>query len=325
MLDPEYSSYVEKGSQASPRTFLSFNDTLGKEITRYINDPDYARRYRADDYNYQDVKRLDKLTDDEKNVIRAMASKGDYEGIEGYYGLIERDLNERVQNERNEKARELSYDHPVLAGVGNVASSFATPFAFFENAGQAIKNKITGEYVPTDINSPAFAATHFGEQSEDGITERVYDAVGGGRVGDIASNVTSGILSGLSDAPKYALGPLGIGLMALDAAGESTHTALKNGSDPSEAFLLSSVDGLATGMSRKIPIDVAVKTLQNEFVLNDGKNYNAYVKEGIENGMSGAGAELAALAKIVGPEMMKEIVADVAQRGAISFLSKLFS
>ncbi len=142
MFDPEYLSYVEKGSQAPPRTVLSFKDTLGKEITRYINDPDYARRYRADDYNYQDVKRLDKLTDDEKNVIRAMASKGDYEGIEGYYGLIERDLNERVQNERNAKVREFSYDYPVLAGVGNVASSFATPFAFFENAGQAIKKKI---------------------------------------------------------------------------------------------------------------------------------------------------------------------------------------
>lgn len=40
---------------------------------------------------------------------------------------------------------------PFIAGVGNVASSFLTAPAFFANAGQAIKNGITGEFEPKRI------------------------------------------------------------------------------------------------------------------------------------------------------------------------------
>lgn len=150
----------------------------------------------------------------------------------------------------------------------------------------------------------------FGEQSEEGIGDWAYDFAGGGERGEIAEILAKDVVSIARDASKIPLGGWGIPFAALDGASRTTYDALKKGEKPSKAFGLATTAGASEAVSASIKksFDILVEAPQNEFAINGGEKYNQYVKEALEAGASGAGAELFALAKIYGPEVAKSII-----------------
>lgn len=283
--NPDFAKFVDYGKTVNPQKKFFEENILGKEVVDFVNDPNYAIRSMGDNDNLE-LERFLKLTDKEKSVIRAYASMNDYATVEDYYKLLERDLNARVQNEKNEKSRDFSYKHPIIAGVGNVASSFLTAPAYLENARQAIENGIKREYEPTDTNSPAFRMTHFGEQSEEGIGDRAYDAVGGGAVGEAAEILAKDVVSIARDASKIPLGGWGIPFTALDGASKTTYGALEKGESPDKALWEATKKGTISVAADKFDIPPIGEVILEEMFLKKEGEYRAKLREFEGKGMS---------------------------------------
>ncbi len=308
MKNPDFSKFVAWGEAEMPQIDFVEENRLGKELVNFINDPVYKLSYAVGNNDKRDASRFLKLTDKEKDIIRAYASMNDYATVEDYYKLLERDLNARVQNEKNEKSRDFSHEHPLLAGIGNVASSFLTAPAYLENARQAIENGIKGEYEPTDINSPAFALTHFGEQSEEGIGDWAYGIAGGGKTGEAAEILAKDGVSIMRDASKIPLGGWGIPFTALDGASGTTYDALERGEKPGKALWEASKKGALSAVADKFEIPPIVETVLEEIILENDGEYQSKLREFQKKGMTKEDAAKKAGEATFGKTVWEEIV-----------------
>ncbi len=258
---PDFNSSVRAGSTITPHTFGK-----ASEILNYMNGDE---TYRAQKHliaskgatQYWLGRNIDEMSEDEKNVIRYYASKGEMDKVKEYYELLERDLNRRVTVEQNNTAEKNAYNLPVLGAVANVASSFGTPAGYVKNLVQTGKNAITGEYEPTDTNAPTFSYAHAARATSDGVTQRAYDAAGGGTWGEIASFAAGTGLSLANYLSKLPLGPTGAMIaMSADTAGQKTLDVLERGGTQGEALFLSTAAAALEALTEKLPLENLFKT-----------------------------------------------------------------
>ncbi len=131
----------------------------------------------------------------------------------------------------------------TAAGLGSVT-------AFTQTAGQAIKNRITGEYEPVDIYSPMFDRAREQQVIQRAATERDTPWV------RFLKEAGFSIAGSLANAAVG--GPVGEGaslaLMGANAAGSSALDASERGLTPAQAATLGGVNGALEAATEMIPV-----------------------------------------------------------------------
>ncbi|MBE6965532.1 MAG: hypothetical protein E7441_05800 [Ruminococcaceae bacterium] len=240
----------------------------GEEISALINNPEEREKYRSIDKRFgessETLAHVEAMTDAEKKTIQYFASTGQYDKVEEYYELLKTTLNKRVQEARNKQTYKEAYEKPVTGAVKNVMASFATPAAYVANTANAVGNIFRDEYVPTDTNTDAFSGAHAAKQTSAGVTERAYDAAGGGTKGELASLLAGTGLSMANFLSKAPLGATGAMLaMGADTAGQTTLDVLERGGTAGQALFLSTAAGAIEALTEKMPLDNLFRTAKD--------------------------------------------------------------
>jgi hypothetical protein len=199
------------------------------------------------------------MTQREKDVLAYYVSKNDWASAEQYLKTLDRALNERYMEQIRQRTRETAEKYPVLGAVTSVASSFATPAAYFTTGVRAVRNALTDNYAPTDINSPWFMGAHVQQASAEGVQNAAYNAAyratGSAAAADVAAFAASTGLSILNFGAKAVMGPLALPYMGAEAAGMKALEAQQQGATAGEAFSLATIAGIIEIATEKIPLD----------------------------------------------------------------------
>ena len=338
---------------------------IGEEITALINNPEEREKYRSIDKRFgessETLAHVEAMTAAEKKTIQYFASTGQYDKVEEYYKLLKTTLNKRVQEARNKQTYKEAYEKPVTGAAKNVMASFATPAAYVANAVNAAGNIFRDEYVPTDTNTDAFSGAHAAKQTSAGVTERAYDAAGGGTRGEFASLLAGTGLSMANFLSKAPLGATGAMLaMGADTAGQTTLDVLERGGTAGQALFLSTAAGAIEALTEKMPLDNLFRTAKDVgktgikttiksvlkqsgmeateemvselantaldvAVMRDNSEYRSYISELEASGMSRAEAEKEAFFQYFGKNILLAgaggAISGVAMGGGASAIS----
>lgn len=307
---------------------------LNAKIEGFVEfDPDRRRAKQAlsaiqsGEYGLQPG--LSKLTDEEKNIFLSAVGRGDWSSAGKYLSLLERDLNRRDQEAQSAESEQYAYEHPVAGTVSRLGAGLFRGLGYAANAGQAVKNAVTGDYEPTDPNSKWFRAAHGARDLQSGLEQRAEDAGGpvarqaaslGLSAGDMVMQMGVGGLAGPSAS---------LGLMGASVAGDTTLDSLERGGTPGQALANATVAGAAEILTEKLPVDQLFSlakgsgktgvrevvrgllgtmgsegaqeavteiadNLADQAIMGDKSQYENYVRSLMEGGMDEAGARSAA-------------------------------
>ena len=201
--------------------------------------------------DYRVDAKLQYMTDEERKVFQYYVGSGDYAGAQEYLDALDRYLNARQQQDFSEQQRADAEEHPAKGAAANIASSFFNGFGYVRNAAQAAENAATGEYVPTDYNSPYFGFAHLTRDTAQGVHQAAHDA--GGSVGALAADV--GLSLGQMGS-KLAGGNWATLLFTgANAAEGTTLDSLERGATPGQALATGTVAGAVEILTEKLPVD----------------------------------------------------------------------
>ena len=232
-----------------------------------------------------ETKNLGYATEDEKNTLLYYAGKGDWQAMQQYYEVIERDLQQRRQEETNRQTADWANENKALGVAANIAGNLASPLALLETGGQAIKNAITGENEPVNTASPLMAGAQLQQATQEGITRDM------GRTGQFLTNTGLSIGQNLVRLP---LGPAAaLGSMAASAGGQTALDTAERGGSAGQALSLALLSGAAEGLTEKLPLD----------------NIFRLAKEGAGGGLKNA---VKAVLRQAGTEAGEETVSEIA-------------
>ena len=200
------------------------------------------------------------MTQEQRDTLMYYAGTNQWDMASEYLESIQREVNAKTAQAEMETAREYSQQHPILGAVGNAAAGLLTPFSYLANAGNVIKNQITGEYTPTDINSNLFQGARLNQATQEGVTTAARDMpilgdieIGGRNLGSELAGVGLSLGQVLSRAP---FGPAGaLALAGGSAAGQQTYDTLASGGTEGQALAMSTAVGLIEAATEKIGID----------------------------------------------------------------------
>lgn len=207
------------------------------------------------------------MSQEEKDTLLGLAGTGDWDQAGEYYKALKRDLNARKTAKETEELGQLAKRAPILGAAINMEADLFQGGAYLANAGQMVKNAVTGEYEPTDYNSGWFgpantaAATakgvaQAGEEAGAKLGEKVGGEKGAEVGGKVGSFVSQGALSVGNMLTKMPLGPVGsMAAIYGSAAGGNTLDALQRGASPEEAAMTSTAAGAAEVLTEKLPFD----------------------------------------------------------------------
>ena len=233
----------------------------------------------------EETKNLKYATEDEKNTLLYYAGKGDWQAMQQYYSVIERDLQQRRQEETNRQTADWANENKALGVAANIAGNLASPLALLETGGQAIKNAITGENEPVNTASPLMAGAQLQQATQEGITRDM------GRTGQFLTNTGLSIGQNLVRLP---LGPAAaLGSMAASAGGQTALDTAERGGSAGQALSLALLSGAAEGLTEKLPLD----------------NIFRLAKEGAGGGLKNA---VKAVLRQAGTEAGEETVSEIA-------------
>ena len=233
----------------------------------------------------EETKNLKYATEDEKNTLLYYAGKGDWQAMQQYYEVIERDLQQRRQEETNRQTADWANENKALGVAANIAGNLASPLALLEAGGQAIKNAITGENEPVNTASPLMAGAQLQQATQEGITRDM------GATGQFLTNTGLSIGQNLVRLP---LGPAAaLGSMAASAGGQTALDTAERGGSAGQALSLALLSGAAEGLTEKLPLD----------------NIFRLAKEGAGGGLKNA---VKAVLRQAGTEAGEETVSEIA-------------
>lgn len=204
-------------------------------------------------------------TPEEKKTFNYLLGKKDYAGLEKYLNAIQPKLTERqadfdFEMDKGDAKQHATFNTlalPFHSAIGGVE-------AFGKTTYNALKQHLTGEYVPTDQNGSSFRSVRHADAIREGVT---------GKVGDTAANIfgegvrpateflTSTGLSIAESAASLAAGlatgqpGIAIGAMSASAAGQGAHDSLERGGSTGQAFELGFTNALIEAATEKLPID----------------------------------------------------------------------
>ena len=233
----------------------------------------------------EETKNLKYATEDEKNTLLYYAGKGDWQAMQQYYSVIERDLQQRRQEATNQEMADWANKNKVGGVAANIAGNLASPLALLETGGQAVKNAITGENEPVNTASPLMAGAQLQKATQEGITRDM------GAVGQFLTNTGLSIGQNLVRLP---LGPAAaLGSMAASAGGQTALDTAERGGSAGQALSLALLSGAAEGLTEKLPLD----------------NIFRLAKEGTGGGLKNA---VKAVLRQAGTEAGEETVSEIA-------------
>lgn len=200
------------------------------------------------------------MTQEQRDTLMYYAGTNQWDMASEYLESIQREVNAKAAQAEMETAREYSQQHPILGAVGNAAAGLLTPISYLANAGNVIRNQITGEYTPTDINSNLFQGARLNQATQEGVTTAAQDMpilgdieIGGRNLGSELAGAGLSIGQVLSRAP---FGPAGaLALAGGSAAGQQTYDTLASGGTEGQALAMSTAVGLIEAATEKIGID----------------------------------------------------------------------
>lgn len=286
LLAPDARQTIGQAGTKSGNTLGSILDGTFdmRRAARYLTDPEFASKavQGTDGKVGED---LDFLTEDEKNTLLYYAGKGDWQAMKQYYSVIERDLQQRRQEETNRQAAESANKNKVGGVAANIAGSLLSPLALVETGGQAIKNAITGENEPVNTASPLMWGAQLQQATQEGITRDM------GATGQFLTNTGLSIGQNLVRLP---LGPAAaLGSMAASAGGQTALDTAERGGSAGQALSLALLSGAAEGLTEKLPLD----------------NIFRLAKEGAGGGLKNA---VKAVLRQAGTEAGEETVSEIA-------------
>ena len=286
LLAPDARQTIGQAGTKSGNTLGSILDGTFdmRRAARYLTDPEFASKavQGTDGKVGED---LDFLTEDEKNTLLYYAGKGDWQAMKQYYSVIERDLQQRRQEETNRQTAESANKNKVGGVAANIAGSLLSPLALLETGGQAVKNAITGENEPVNTASPLMAGAQLQQATQEGITRDM------GATGQFLTNTGLSIGQNLVRLP---LGPAAaLGSMAASAGGQTALDTAERGGSAGQALSLALLSGAAEGLTEKLPLD----------------NIFRLAKEGAGGGLKNA---VKAVLRQAGTEAGEETVSEIA-------------
>lgn len=299
-----------------------------RNVAQYLyleaNGDPIAERYgNAMDY------KVGQMTQKQKDTVLSYIGTGEFDRAREYLSDIERGLNEQANGQFQSTMAQWAQEHPVQGAAANIFSwPFSIP-ATVENLGQAVKNKVTGEYVPADVNSDAYLGARIGLGTSQGVQEAAREAAtdtfGSETAGSVASFLAGTGLSIGQNLTQLPLGPLALAGMGASASGTSTVEALDRGATPGQAAALGLSSGVIEALTEKLPLDnlfriagsgkqTAMETVKNILrqmgteateeaisevagnvvdaaVMRDRSEFQSYVRQLEEQGMSRTEAE----------------------------------
>lgn len=202
---------------------------------------------------------LDRMSESQRNRLAWYVGTGDYDGAADYLNRIVPELNQAEAKGVEQALSGWAQEHPFQGAAVNITSwPFNIP-AYFSNAGQAVKNAVTGK----DGQNPHLSAnvgTRIGTGTSQGTQQAAREAAtqafGSETAGELASFlVGEGLSIGQNVSRVALLGPGSLYGMMASTAGSGTQDVLDRGGTPGQAFLEGTAEGLIEGITEKIPLD----------------------------------------------------------------------
>lgn len=255
------------------------------------------------------------INDDELATLMTLREE-DPELADRYYEILEYALNER---KAEAQAEDIS-NRSTIGKIGTyLGAGFSAPGSLFDTIGSAIREGITGEYKPADLNSDAY----WGSRTRAQISDELLSGIDSPFVRFLAE-------TGLSAADYLTKlpfgGPAALGIMSATSAGETAYDALARGASAADAAWSGIANGAVTALTEKLPLDNLFRiaksgagfltrngiknvlqqsgieateelvssylnTLTDIAINGDKSNYNLTVENYMQNGMSREEAE----------------------------------
>ena len=255
------------------------------------------------------------INDDELATLMTLREE-DPELADRYYEILEYALNER---KAEAQAEDIS-NRSTIGKIGTyLGAGFSAPGSLLDTIGSAIREGITGEYKPADLNSDAY----WGSRTRAQISDELLSGIDSPFVRFLAE-------TGLSAADYLTKlpfgGPAALGIMSATSAGETAYDALARGASAADAAWSGIANGAVTALTEKLPLDNLFRiarsgagfltrngiknvlqqsgieateelvssylnTLTDIAINGDKSNYNLTVENYMQNGMSREEAE----------------------------------
>ncbi|MBS1348311.1 MAG: hypothetical protein HP052_02405, partial [Firmicutes bacterium] len=212
------------------------------------------------------------ITDDEVAIYETLKLT-DPQGAERYWEILEYELNARSAEAQAQGLKDAS----GLANLGAyLGSAVAAPLGVLNTGYEALRQWITGEYRPVDINADAYIGARVSNQAQQNLTGDIEEPF-------IQFLAQTG-LSMASYAAKLPFGPTGA-LVALstEAANTIAYDTLQRCGSAADAFWNGLLSGTIEAMTEKLPLDRLFKMARGGTKLLS--------KAGIKNVLSQAGIE----------------------------------
>ncbi len=213
----------------------------------------------AEGFGYAMDYKANQMTQAQKDTVLYYIGTGEYDKASQYLADIERELNERANSGFQETMTQWAQEHPVQGALTNMFSWPLSIPATVENLGEAVRQKVTGEYAPADVNRDAYLGARIGTGTSQGVQEAARqaatDAFGNETAGDVAAFLAGTGLSIGQNITQLPLGALTLPAMAASASGTSTVEALDRGATPGQAAVLGLSEGLIEALTEKLPLE----------------------------------------------------------------------
>lgn len=266
--------------------------TVAQYLSMEADGSGMAERYgNALDY------KATQMTQDEKNTVLYYIGTGEYDTAAQYLSDLERTLNERANSGFQETMTQWAQEHPVQGALTNIFSWPLSIPATVDNLGEAVRQKITGEYAPADVNRDAYLGARIGTGTSQGVQEAAREAAtdtfGNETAGDVAAFLAGTGLSIGQNLTQLPLGALTLPAMAASSSGTHTVNALDRGASPGQAAILGLSNGIIEALTEKLPLE------------------NLYRLVG-QTGRQGAGQVVRGILRQMGTEATEESISEIA-------------
>ena len=229
-----------------------------RSVAQYLS-MEASQNPSTEGFGYAMDYKANQMTQAQKDTVLYYIGAGEYDKASQYLSDIERELNERANSGFQETMTQWAQEHPVQGALTNMFSWPLSIPATVDNLGEAVRQKVTGEYAPADVNRDAYLGARIGTGTSQGVQEAARevatDTFGNETAGDVAAFLTGAGLSIGQNLTQLPLGPLTLPAMAASASGTSTVEALDRGASPGQAAVLGLSSGLIEGLTEKLPLE----------------------------------------------------------------------
>ena len=203
------SATVEKGPTAG--FGIGFGTSwwgAGDPVYDYINDIDSTREKwkNPSTMGHSPYSIYDYMDKGEVKTYNYLYNTDGKEAAKKYLDYIEYDLNARRTQRVAESAAHAANKAPILSSAASIPANLVSGIGLLDVAGQNLKRKLSGEYVPIDYNRGTMAPTVITSTIRGAVAQNIADSTGVIALDESEHPYLSRILNGKSLGDVYQLG-----------------------------------------------------------------------------------------------------------------------